>query len=802
MAADGSIVISMGLDNKEAMRELRKTEKEINKINESLNEKRERRSALDDEAQEIGLAVDDTRRKVEDLREELEEVNNTLEPKDMHTFTATAEQFIDAQARQAELTQELQEQEKELAKQETAADRAHAAWEKADQAVQKEEAALTAATERAGELSRVLAATAEEAEMAARAEEGAADAVGNLDAELEDVSESAEEAGDEGEEAGHRISEAMQLATKKVDKIGRRLTGMIRRVFFFSVITMALRGVREYFSSILNMSPEFSRALGQLKSAFLTLAQPIVERLIPALTSLLQIVTQIVTALAALVSRIFGTTFAESQAAAKGLYEQAEAYKATGSAAKKASRQLAAFDQLNILNENQNGGSTTDANPLFDLEANEDEQGNKLNRLLKIIQAIGAALLAWKIGSTFGLGLKEILGLALLLYSTFEFIGDFLRTWDEGITWDNLGQLLLDILGMAAGAYLAFGKIGAGIALVLGGLALLALAFHDMIENGMSLENVLTAVAGLLLTGLGLSILTGSFIPLALAALGSLLLMLVYLFGEGEEFTAGMQKIFGGLGQFFKSIFAGDVEGAIAGLKLAFEGLKQVSVSVARAVQKAWQTLCDWVGQKLGPEWKAFFERIGGYFGAWINNLKLGLKGIITFITGIFTGDLELAMQGVRDVAIAIGNSLLEFMAIITNGIIDAINLLIGGLNSIVGDIPDWVELFGLVIPGLPHLLVSLKKFQTIPNWTPPRLAQGAVIPPNREFMAVLGDQKSGTNIEAPLDTIVAAFRQALSDGGIGDGVVNLYLDGDKIASSTIKRMNRAARAGGRLGVV
>ena len=33
-------------------------------------------------------------------------------------------------------------------------------------------------------------------------------------------------------------------------------------------------------------------------------------------------------------------------------------------------------------------------------------------------------------------------------------------------------------------------------------------------------------------------------------------------------------------------------------------------------------------------------------------------------------------------------------------------------------------------------------------------LAQGAVIPPNREFLAVLGDQRSGPNIEAPLSTI------------------------------------------------
>ena len=51
-----------------------------------------------------------------------------------------------------------------------------------------------------------------------------------------------------------------------------------------------------------------------------------------------------------------------------------------------------------------------------------------------------------------------------------------------------------------------------------------------------------------------------------------------------------------------------------------------------------------------------------------------------------------------------------------------------------------------------------------------PRLASGAVIPPNREFLAVLGDQRQGMNLEAPADMI----RQMVADGiraaGIGSG--------------------------------
>ena len=47
-----------------------------------------------------------------------------------------------------------------------------------------------------------------------------------------------------------------------------------------------------------------------------------------------------------------------------------------------------------------------------------------------------------------------------------------------------------------------------------------------------------------------------------------------------------------------------------------------------------------------------------------------------------------------------------------------------------------------------------------------PRLAQGAVIPPNREFLAVLGDQKRGTNVEAPLETIQQALAAVMQQYG------------------------------------
>ena len=60
-----------------------------------------------------------------------------------------------------------------------------------------------------------------------------------------------------------------------------------------------------------------------------------------------------------------------------------------------------------------------------------------------------------------------------------------------------------------------------------------------------------------------------------------------------------------------------------------------------------------------------------------------------------------------------------------------------------------------------------------------PALAKGAVIPPNKEFLAVLGDQKSGTNIEAPTSEIEAAVARGMQRYGVG-GSNTVILEIDK----------------------
>jgi len=94
------------------------------------------------------------------------------------------------------------------------------------------------------------------------------------------------------------------------------------------------------------------------------------------------------------------------------------------------------------------------------------------------------------------------------------------------------------------------------------------------------------------------------------------------------------------------------------------------------------------------------------------------------------------------------------------NGLISGIER---GLNAALGGVGSFVnKIIGVLnkIPGVSIDSVSWGNVQL------PRLAEGAVIPPNREFMAVLGDQKSGNNIEAPESLIRRIVRE--ETGGFG----------------------------------
>ena len=101
----------------------------------------------------------------------------------------------------------------------------------------------------------------------------------------------------------------------------------------------------------------------------------------------------------------------------------------------------------------------------------------------------------------------------------------------------------------------------------------------------------------------------------------------------------------------------------------------------------------------------------------------------------------------------------------IINGMISAI---VGGMNAVIGLLNG----FSFDVPEFAQDTLGTAKigFNIDPITAPqiPYLAQGAVIPANHEFLAVLGDQTNGTNVEAPLETIQQALPRCWPSGRAG----------------------------------
>lgn len=559
-----------------------------------------------------------------------------------------------------------------------------------------------------------------------------------------------------------RNTEKMSAGVKKAEKSAKtfasRMKSVVRSALVFTVITQALSKFRNWIGDVIKVSPEATAAIARLKGALLTLVQPLVNIIIPAFTKFVNILAAIINKIASVFAVLTGKTVESSKAAAEALNKQTSALNGTGAAAKEAKKQLLGFDEINQLTEDTSGGGGGSGTIAPDFSGFDDTE-DELNTILGLVGAIATGLLAWKIASLFTDSLSMIGGIALAAAGAFALVYFWLDAWNNGIDMQNFLGMLAGVAALAGGLAIAFGSTAAGIALVIGGLAMLVVGIKDVIENGFTLENTLTIIAGLLASGLGIGLLTGNWIPLLIAGIAAALIALVSFTGHGEELINGLKETIDGFGKFFKGVFSWDMEMTAEGLKQIWDGLKNTWNAVIDSIRDAWNMFFEWLRGK-NPELAAIFETYRKLFSDRYNSVKQILGGIITFISGVFTWDWDKAWEGVKQIFKGIWNGIVSILEGAVNLIIGGINWMIRQLNKIPIKAPDWLGggTIGFNIPAISTVSI-------------PRLAQGTVIPPNREFLAVLGDQKNGTNVEAPLETIKQAVAEVLSQNGSGEEI-------------------------------
>lgn len=753
--ADGRIVVQAEVDAKNAQKELDKLTAKIDKMEAELKKSTGEQSGLKSQLDAAKESAKQAENALKSLRAESERLRQITSGE----VAASPEAYITAYGRQTEVAAQIKDQEAILKEQDKIVESLDGKYAKITDKVIAQTSALDAAKQKAGELTEQIT--------------------------------NASGATERMETAAKKVSDSMNTFSKRV-------SGLFKRVLVFSLITRALQSLRTWLGKTIMKNDEARAAVARLKAALLTLAQPILQVVIPVFVKLVNILTQVVTAIAKFFGMLSGKSWSSQKSAAQGLNDEQKALEGVGAAAKDASKSMASFDEINQLTDNTasgagggGGAAATEIAPDF---SNLDMAEDKLHDILGLVGAIAAGLLAWKIASLFTNDLSKIWGIALAVAGAFALVYFWLDAWNNGIDLQNFLGMLAGLAALAVGLAIAFGPIAAGIALVVGGLAMLVVGIKDVIENGFNLVNTLTIIAGLLAAGIGISLLTGSWIPLLIAGFLAALVALVSFTGHGEELIQGLKNIIDGFGKFFKGVFTGDMKLAVEGIKQIWEGMKQTWNAIVNSIKDAWNMFITWL-QSKSPLLASIFQTYGKFVSDVCKNIKDILKGVIDFIVGVFTGDWTKAWQGVTEIFKGIWNNIVAIIEAAINFIINGINLLISALNTIHFEIPDWVPIIGGKSFGISIPLVSQVAL--------PRLAEGAVIPPNREFMAVLGDQKSGTNIETPLETMVQAFKQAMNESGGRPQTIILQLNGREFARAVYKANNEETqRVGVRLAGV
>lgn len=803
---DGSIIISTELDNKNLERQLAKAKREIEKLEQTVSDQETKKSPLVGQARELEQRIKAARAEVQKYGVEWESGVAGADKSQMAAI-ATAQQL---ETQHAGVVGQIDKIDAKLAP----------AYEKLD-------AMKTSA--------------------------------GGLEQELAKAGYSSEQ-----------MDKATRRAAKSLDKFKSRLREVVRSALIFTVITQSLAKFRDWVGGAIKANDKAVEAVARLKGALLTLAQPLVEIIIPAFTTLVNVLADLVGVVASILSTLFGSTVKDSAEAAEGLQDEQDAIQGVGDAAKKAGKSLANFDEINKLS-GDTASSKGEIAPNFsgvgNMEWLKETLGDAADLVSDALLLGGVALIA--IGASMGNLPLVVAGLAAI--GSGLAIGSStgaLRPWADALGLNHVQEFVAVAVTLAGIALVAIGAAMGNIFLVIAGLGIIWTTVAYTQTSGMMnswTENQVSRAAAYVTAAL----LLGGIVLVAIGAA-----------------TANILMVIAGLGLLAAGVYVGVKSGTlrswaeVLGLESVFDyvvvaiqlaGIVMIAIGaatanlamvIAGAIILSAGSIAEVLGEQTLQDWWEVLKLTS--VEQWLG-VALLLVGVVLIALGAAMANILMVVAGAAmigagtvvslennnfaDWVTALGLEkvvgwvtvalMLAGMAFIAFGILSAnVLMVVAGIGLLVAgyvvgtesgsfgswvdalhlnEVPGWVstalQLAGIafiaigammmnplmIIAGLALLGVgtvlrganaskgSMPKaaprsyaLPSVAQYKIPALARGAVIPPNREFMAVLGDQKSGTNIEAPLSTIEEAVGRAVEQrgGGVQEIAVTVHFDG------------------------
>lgn len=295
-------------------------------------------------------------------------------------------------------------------------------------------------------------------------------------------------------------------------------------------------------------------------------------------------------------------------------------------------------------------------------------------------------------------------------------------------------QVYLSGALLAIGAILAFSGINVPLGISLMALGALGLA-QVISENWNAMDSPLQQAVTRALTIVGSSLL----------ALGAILAL------TGINIPLGVTLMAAGAATLYSAA------------KINYNAFSDEIKRSLEKIQSYMDRFMSWANGVFERDWSDLWGPIlGKSVNHWMQNVGIAMNGVysicsgfIQIIKGLIDRDWSMVWKGAANIVVGKVNIIIAVLNQMIASFLDAINFMLDIVNGIGAKLGFQLSL-QVGVPQIPPI---------------PMLAKGAVIPPNAPFMAMLGDQRNGTNIETPESLLRQIIREESGNSGNEDVV-------------------------------
>ena len=480
--------------------------------------------------------------------------------------------------------------------------------------------------------------------------------------------------------------------TDSVLSMSQAEKSQLRYIAIMEQSTNAMGDLSRTIQTPANAMRILNQQITQLSRALGNLLIPLLQQIIPWVQAFVEVLTDAVQALAVFFGFELPTIdYSGLDGVSAGASEAEDAIGGATDAAKAMKRELLGIDELTILEPSNAGGTGSGAGGaagdlgldlpeyedfgvsfMDELAKQTDEYKKKIEDILKVVLAVGAAFAAWKIATGLASGILGVQkGVGLIKTALTALAG--LAPVKAALSW---------LSGTFAALAIQFNAAGGGVSGFLAVLKLIATSAAPAI-----------AIFAVIISTLKVLIERWDDIKAAVSAIFEELKI-------SERFQELQEKL--------------DVLAEKLGWVNGFwEGMKDV---VGTLMDFIGGTVITLIGTRMIGVFNALIEVLGGLIDV-VTGVVDVLSGLATFVVGVFTGDLEKAADGVDQIGIGIQEVFGGLWNAVVGGVTEFVNGVITSISELGGTLLN--EKIPEILQGFKDWWGDIVDFfrKEIPDW-------------------------------------------------------------------------------------